>query len=150
MNISSLVILLQALQYLFVFLLLIGLVFGTYSLFLRSEQNWKVIRLIVGITSFSYLASTMLGWTIYPFFLPALRQNLIDPSLPQATGLFLIKDHLSAIGIIIALALLVLCLFGRLGRASIQRHQLFGSLFATLALMIIVLVVVAFMLNSLH
>jgi hypothetical protein len=150
MNISTLVILLQAIQYLFVFLLLIGLVFGTYYLFLRSELHWPHIRLIVGVTAFSYLASTILSWIIYPFFLPGLRQSIIDTNLPHATGLFLIKDHLSAIGIIIALALIVISLFGRLGRASIQRHQLYGSLFATLGLMTIMLVVVAFMLNSLR
>lgn len=141
---------LQSLHYIFAFTLMLGLVFGVRALFVRAPLNISRIRAIVAATAVSYLGSFILSWTIYPFFRPDLRANVLSMHAPRAIGVFLIKEHISALGALIAIALLVMTIFGHMQRASMSRWKLYGSMFATLTLITILLIGAAFLLNGLR
>jgi hypothetical protein len=141
---------LQSLHYIFSFTLLVGLGFGVRALFVSAPLKINRIRVIVAATALSYLGSFILSWTIYPFFRPELRANVLSMEVPRAIGIFLIKEHISAIGALIAIALLVMTIFGHMNHASMARWKLYGSMFATLGLITILMIASAFLLNGMR
>jgi len=145
---DSLLVFLQALHYVLAFALIVGLGLGIQALFFRAPLRVNRIRTIVAITSLAYLGSFILSWTIYPFFRPDLRANVLTAEMPQAIGVFLIKEHISAIGAMIAVVLLVVTFFGHMSHASLVRWKLYGTMFATLGLITVVLISFAFLLNA--
>ncbi|MDO8424847.1 MAG: hypothetical protein Q7S70_02815 [bacterium] len=85
---------------------LAALGFGVYLIVRRRDIDWSsgLKSSLVGV--WSYLAIFVLGLLIYPVFRIKVRAEYFDLKLPWLTGLFEIKEYISAIGLFIALILL--------------------------------------------
>jgi hypothetical protein len=66
------------------------------------------VRLHAPIMAISYMLTVVLGMLMYPEFRYEVRHLLLDPHLPHLTGLFEIKEHFTALGLLPALALWIL------------------------------------------
>ncbi|MEM1093876.1 MAG: hypothetical protein AAGJ10_04675 [Bacteroidota bacterium] len=53
----------------------------------------------VPIAFWSYVAVVVFGMIVYPLFRVEVRAAYFDPSLPWATGLFEIKEHVVGVGL---------------------------------------------------
>ena len=128
--------------------MVISFVMGAIFLYAVSVHNWKHIQ-IAGLTaSLTYIATFVMGLLVYPRFRVYVRGRFLDERAPNSTGLFEIKEHLAALGLFIALALLVLIAFGRLRRANTWRRQLYGALFCILSILALVVTALAYVLAS--
>ncbi|MFO0702466.1 MAG: hypothetical protein U0514_01100 [Candidatus Andersenbacteria bacterium] len=116
-------------------MLVAGLVLGAQALFFTSEINWRYARVVVALTALAYFGTYVLGRLTFPFAHPEVAVHLSQPSMGLAAALFSIKERLAALGVIVAIGLLLLCCFGQMPTTTIQRQRLLGSLFATLGLL---------------
>jgi hypothetical protein len=132
------------------FLLLTSIVAGMFYMLVRSVHDWKRIKIFGASSALTFIGTVLLSWLIYPVYLPDERAKLLDLSNAKSIGLFQIKEHVSALGVIISIAMLALIIFGHLQKSSLQRKQLFASLYGTLALFTVGLVVVAFTLDAVN
>lgn len=85
---------------------LVALGFGVYLVVRRANIDWSsgLKASVIGI--WSYIGVFALGLLVYPVFRIKVRANYFDPQLPWLTGLFEIKEYISAIGLFVALTLL--------------------------------------------
>jgi hypothetical protein len=142
--------LLQASHSIFALVLVVSMVMGLAFLYIVAEPNWKHVRVAVGTASLTYLVTFVFGLLIYPVFRVDVRAEMLDASVPQATGLFEIKENLAAIGAFVALSLLVLTLFARLPHAPISVKQLFGGLYITFVVLAAAVMTLAFIMKMLY
>ena len=66
------------------------------------------IRMHSAMAGGFYLLTMLMGTIIYPAFRVEVRAELFDTTMPWLTGLFEIKEHLAALGIVPAIMLLVI------------------------------------------
>ncbi|MFO0704565.1 MAG: hypothetical protein U0517_01135 [Candidatus Andersenbacteria bacterium] len=124
----------------------VAFVMGLIFLLAVSAHNWKHIQLAGFAATLLYLASFGFGTLLYPHFSVFLRSTL--EKTPSSAALFAFKEHLTALGICIALPLLVLIVFGHLRHASTWRRQLFAALFVTLAFCTFITMGISFILEA--
>ncbi len=141
---QSIIEILQALHGVAVFVLLVALIMGGLFLFFVSRQNWKHILVAGQTAAISYLTVFGLGLLIYPVFRVDVRAALLDKTFPQATALFEIKEHLAALAAFVAIAMLILGIFGHLRRAGISRKMVYATLASLLGLFSLALMVLGF------
>jgi hypothetical protein len=134
---------LLVLYFLLLLLLLLGLVLGFRTLFFGERIDWRVARVVGVHTALTYVGTYVTSRLIFPFTRSDLLAPLTDPRLATAAGFFSIKEGVASLGVIVAVGLLLLALFGNLRDTTLQRRQLFGSLFATLGLVTVVLLAIA-------
>ncbi|MFH0830796.1 MAG: hypothetical protein V1895_01930 [Parcubacteria group bacterium] len=120
---------LGAVHSLLAIVMLVALIVGAIFLYVVSVNNWKHVQISGLVAALAYLATFGIG--------------LI---LPNASGLFEIKENLAALGAFIALALVVLIVFGKLRRTNTWRRQLYGALFAMLTLLALSVIALAYLL----
>lgn len=135
---------LQALHGLLGFALFVSVTMADIFAYLVGQSNWKHVSIAGAVASLTYLATFAVGWLIYPVFRVDVRAEFLDQSNPVSTGLFELKEHISAIGAFVAIALLMLSLFGRMQTAPSSRRQLYGGLLAVLSLTTYVVFVLVF------
>lgn len=80
---------------------------GVYLLYKRAKIDWGAGLTLSQVGIIGYIITFILGLLIYPVFRVKVRAEYFDPSLPWATGLFEIKEHIGSIGLFIAIALLL-------------------------------------------
>lgn len=85
---------------------LAALGFGVYLIIRRPNIDWSSGLKASFIGIWSYVGVFVLGLLIYPVFRIRVRADYFDSQLPWLTGLFEIKEYVSAIGLFIALVLL--------------------------------------------
>ena len=90
----------------FVFLTACGVFLGSYFIF--KKRDWEFGNKLVLLGSLGFVFTWILGILVYPVFRVAVRAANFDPNIPWATGIFEIKEHISSIGLLAALALLFL------------------------------------------
>lgn len=105
-----------------------ALAFGVYLIIKRANIDWSsgLKASLIGILS--YIVTFISGLLIYPVFRIKVRAEYFDPKLPWLTGLFEIKEYLSAIGLFIALVLLGYFYFFRIEEAEKPIKQSFINL----------------------
>lgn len=84
-----------------------------------------------------YAASFFLGAIIYPAFRVDVRAALFDAEMPWLTGIFEIKEHLAAIGIVPAIAIIVM---GRVLDFHCPTDRRFMPIFAGLAAVVLMVI----------
>lgn len=139
---------LGALHGLLVLVTLFAFVMGAIFLFAVSSHNWKHIQITTLIGTLLYIFSFFIGISLLPNYDVNVRSAFLEVRAPNSVGLFEIKEHLSTIGFFVALALLVLVLFGHMRKATSARKQLFAALFCTLALLTLVASILAYVLAA--
>ena len=113
---------------------LFALGFGTYLIIKKAKIDWSSGLKTSLIGLWAYILTFVLGLLIYPVFKIRVRAEYFDRQLPWLTGLFEIKEYLSAIGLFIALVLLGYCYFFRLGESEKPIKQSFINLLFVLFL----------------
>lgn len=104
-NIASILLVLHLLAVLGTIILLIA---GASYLVFASDKNW-----ITGVKAslygaYGYIVSFVIGLLIYPVFRVDVRAADFDKLKPWATGIFEIKEHIGAIALFAAIAIIVL------------------------------------------
>lgn len=89
------------------FLAVVFMAAGVYLLYKRKAIDWGSGLSLVRWGGITYIVSFILGLLIYPVFRVKVRAEYFDGSLPWATGIFEIKEHLASIGLFISIALLL-------------------------------------------
>ena len=125
-----------------------ALVMAVIFTFAVSQHNWKHITISSLVATIGYLATFGFGLLVYPRFRVYVRGAFLDERAPSSTGLFEIKEHVAAVGIFVALVLLVMLLFGRMRRASTWRKQLFAALLLVLALITLIVATLSYILQA--
>ncbi len=87
------------------FLAVVFFAAGFYLFYKRKAIDWGAGLSLTKWGIVTYVASFVLGLLIYPVFRVKVRAEYFDSSLPWATGIFEIKEHLASIGLFIVLAL---------------------------------------------
>jgi|GEM_PF-4552853 len=139
---------LGALHGLFALVMLLTFAMGLIFTFAVSEHNWKHIQTAGFAAAFSYLVTFGFGLLAYPMAKVYMSKAPMNPETAASIGLLEIKEHLAALGAFVALALLVLILFGHLRRASTWRRQLFAALFINLVLLGSIAAILAYVLGA--
>ena len=105
-------------------------------------------KLYVKIAFIAYCAVFALGALIYPTFRVRVRAEYFDLHLPQATGLFEVKEHWAAIGLALFIAYFAI---SRDFNAATDRRllALYSGLCFTLYLICLYLLVAGFYLTTL-
>jgi hypothetical protein len=75
----------------------------SYNAFRRISFRQRLFRLYGTIVLWAYTVDFLLGSIIYPTFRVRVRADYFDPHIPQATGLFEIKEHWAAVGMGLAI-----------------------------------------------
>ncbi|MDP2587471.1 MAG: hypothetical protein Q8P33_01690 [bacterium] len=133
---------------LLVLISIFALVMAVIFTFAVSQHNWRHITISSLVATIGYLATFGFGLLVYPRFRVYVRGAFLDARAPNSTGLFEIKEHVAAVGFFVALALLVVLLFGRLRRASTWRKQLFAALLMILALITLIVAALSYVLQA--
>lgn len=127
----------------------IALFFCAGYVILRKEPEWRVSRILGLVGSSGYILTFVLGLLIYPVFRVKVRVYDFDLVRPWATGLFEIKEHLSSLGLLAAIGILVIAILLKLEESSLPTKKLYASLVcitflitAAVAIMGLVLVVI--------
>ncbi|OGZ23331.1 MAG: hypothetical protein A3A08_02380 [Candidatus Nealsonbacteria bacterium RIFCSPLOWO2_01_FULL_41_9] len=107
---------------------LFALAFGVYLIIRRAKIDWSsgLKASLAGI--WAYILTFILGLLIYPVFRIKVRAEYFDLKLPWLTGLFEIKEYVTAIGFFVALVLLGYYYFFRIGEAEKPIKQSFINL----------------------
>ncbi len=88
-----------------------GLLLGIYFLLVKKKSEWGIGNKIVLWSSVFYVLTWVFGLLIYPVFRVNVRAYNFDLNLKWATALFEIKEHVSSIGLFLALGLIVLSFY---------------------------------------
>lgn len=107
---------------------LFALGFGVYLIIKRVKIDWSsgLRASLIGI--WAYILTFVLGLLIYPVFRIRVRAEYFDIKLPWLTGLFEIKEYITALGLFIALVLLGFYYFFKIGEAEKPIKQSFINL----------------------
>jgi hypothetical protein len=120
--------LLGVLHSVLLFTMLLLVVVCSCMTFMAAKLNWKRIQVVGLLAVLSYLATGALGLLTYP---TAAERAL-------RIGIYQTKEDIAALGFFVAIALGMLIVFGHLRRTSTRRRQLFAGLFASLALIAVI------------
>ena len=132
-----------------VLLTLIALLAASAYLVFASEKDWKTGVRAAFWGAWGYIVSFVIGLLIYPVFRVNVRAADFDKARPWATGLFEVKEHIGAIALFAAIAIIVLA--GSTNeKTENNRKTLFTFLVGTVALVFIVKFITGFILSGLN
>jgi len=107
---------------------LLALGFGVFLIITQRRIDWNAGLKASLIGILGYIFSFVLGLLIYPVFRVKVRAEYFDQKLPWLTGLFEIKEYVSAIGLFVAFVLLGYYLFFKIADSEKPIKQSFINL----------------------
>lgn len=128
---------------------LIALLAASAYLVFASEKDWKTGVKAAFWGAWGYVVSFVIGLLIYPVFRVNVRAADFDKARPWATGLFEVKEHIGAVALFAALAIIILAK-NTDEKSEDNRKALFTFLVGTVALVFIVKFIVGFILTGLN
>lgn len=128
----------------------IALFFCAGYVVLRKEPEWRVGRILGLISSSGYILTFVLGLLIYPVFRVKVRVYDFDLMRPWATGIFEIKEHLSSLGLLAAIGILVIAISLKLEESSLPTKKLYASLVSATFLITAAVAVLGLILVVIH
>lgn len=91
----------------------------------RADDRLKREKVFAAVAFYSFLVCFVIGIVIYPAFRWYVRAEYFDASLPWATGLFEIKEHLLSLAFVIGLGQFLLS-----RRIDLEKDREFLPLYA--------------------
>lgn len=126
------------------------MIFAFFYLALRSEPDWRIGRKLTLHSMIGYIIIWASGLLIYPVFRVRVRNNDFDINNPWLVGLFEIKEHISSIGLFLAIALIVLSLAIKIKDADKTVRQTYVSLLAFVLIIYFSMAAIAIYLTARH
>ncbi|PIZ00239.1 hypothetical protein COY62_03700 [bacterium (Candidatus Howlettbacteria) CG_4_10_14_0_8_um_filter_40_9] len=128
---------------------LIALLAAFSYIVLASNKDWKTGVKASILGAWGYIVTFVLGLLIYPVFRVKVRAADFDKVRPWATGIFEVKEHIGAIALFAAIAVIVLA-GSTNDKSEDNRKKLFTFLVSTVTLVFVIKFIAGFVLTVLN